>query len=214
MNPACLIICNDIADQAQTQFDHWYQTEHLAERLALPGFTNARRYAAVKASHGWAALYELDNMAVLHSPAYLERLAHPSELICAVMPHFRRMVRSGLEQQADVGQGCGGVLDILVMPNQVAGAVADTLIHNWSLHPLFQRLRLLHQPDQAVSVNATAEAQLRGAADQAWTAVWLLEWATNTGDELPDTQAQALAHGLPLLAAQGGRYRLLKEMKS
>ena len=115
MNPACLLICNDIADQAQTQFDHWYQTEHLAERLALPGFTNARRYAAVKASHGWAALYELDNMAVLHSPAYLERLAQPSELTRAVMPHFRRMVRSGLEQQADVGQGCGGLLDILVM---------------------------------------------------------------------------------------------------
>ena len=51
MNPACLLICNDIADQAQTQFDHWYQTEHLAERLALPGFTNARRYAAVQAAH-------------------------------------------------------------------------------------------------------------------------------------------------------------------
>ncbi len=214
MNPACLLICNDIADQAQTKFDHWYQTEHLAERLAVPGFTNARRYAAVLASHSWAALYELDNMAVLHSPAYLERLAYPSELTRAVMPHFRRMVRSGLEQQTDVGQGCGGVLDILVMRNQIAAAVSDTLIHNWSLHPLFQRLRLLHQPDQAVSVNATAEAQLRGVADQAWSSVWLLEWASDTGDELPDTQAQALANGLPLLPAQGGRYRLLKEMKS
>jgi hypothetical protein len=42
----------------------------------------------------------------------------------------------------------------------------------------------------------------------------LLEWASDTGDELPDTQAQALANGLPLLPAQGGRYRLLKEMKS
>ncbi|MEY4253969.1 MAG: hypothetical protein RLZZ566_1439 [Pseudomonadota bacterium] len=216
MNPACLLICNDIADQAQTQFDHWYQTEHLAERLAVPGFSNARRYAAVKASHGWAALYELDNTEVLNGLAYLERLAQPSELTRAVMPHFRRMVRSGLEQQAVVGQGCGGVLDILVMSSQVAAAaVADALIHSWSLHPMFQRLRLLHQPDHgAVSVNATAEAQLRGATDQAWTAVWLLEWATNTSDELPDTQAQALAHGLPLLAAQGGRYRLLKEMKS
>ena len=53
-----------------------------------------------------------------------------------------------------------------------------------------------------------------GAADQALSSVWLLEWASDTGDELPDTLAQALAHGLPLLAAQGGRYRLLKEMKS
>ena len=81
----------------------------------MPGFTNARRYAAVQAYHPWAALYELDNIAVLNSPAYLERLARPSELTGAVMPHFRRMVRSGLEQQADVGQGCGGLLDILVM---------------------------------------------------------------------------------------------------
>ena len=116
MNPACLLICNDIADQAQTQFDHWYQTEHLAERLAVPGFSNARRYAAVKASHCWAALYELDNTAVLNSLAYLERLAQPSELTRAVMPHFRRMVRSGLEQHTDVGQGCGGVQFATLMP--------------------------------------------------------------------------------------------------
>ena len=215
MNPACLLICNDIADQAQTQFDHWYQTEHLVERLAVPGFTNARRYAAVQAGHAWAALYELDGIAVLKSPAYLERLAHPSELTCAVMPHFRRMVRSGLEQQTAIGQGSGVMLDILVMSSKVTTTVADPLIKRWTKHTLFQRLRLLHQSGHtAVSVNATAEAKLRGAADQTWTAVWLLEWASATGDDLPDTHAQALAHGLPLLPAQGGRYRLLKEMKS
>ncbi|MSQ65420.1 MAG: hypothetical protein EXR37_03560 [Limnohabitans sp.] len=214
MKPACLLICNDIADQAQALFEHWYQTEHLAERLSVPGFNSARRYAAVRAGHAWAALYELDNIAVLGSAAYRTRLENPSELTRTVMPHFRRMVRSCLVLQADTGQGTGGMMDMLVLPEPVDTAKAQELIQRWLSHTLFLRLRQLHQAqDAALSVKATAEAQLRGAADQAWPAVWLLEWAADSVDELPDTQAQALAHGLPLLPAQGGRYRLCQEMK-
>ena len=65
-----------------------------------------------------------------------------------------------------------------------------------------------------MSMNTSAEAQLRGAADQVWYAVWLIEWASDSGDALHDTLAQALAHGLALLRTEGGCYRLLTEMNS
>jgi len=215
MDPACLLICNDIADQAQPLFDTWYQTEHLAERLSVPGFTSARRYAAVQASHTWAALYDLDNIAVLHSDAYCQRLDNPSELTRRVMPGFRRMVRSGLVLQTDTGIGTGQILDILVWKHFINSDKAQDLISEWKSHPLFLRLRKLQQPMTAtLAVNTSAEAQLRGSVDQTWSYVWLLEWAGDTGDVLPDPQVQALAHGLPLQPEQGGRYRLLKEMKS
>ena len=64
-----------------------------------------------------------------------------------------------------------------------------------------------------MSMNTSAEAQLRGAADQAWSAVWLIEWASDSGDAVHDA-LQALAQGLALLHSQGGRYRLLTEMNS
>ncbi len=52
---------------------------------------------------------------MLKSVADYERLANLSEMSRAVMPPFRYMVRRCLEQQAVIGQGNGGELDLLVM---------------------------------------------------------------------------------------------------
>ena len=62
----------------EEEFNAWYDTEHLPERLAIPGFRSARRWVAdVPAGEGkYLATYELDSAAVLQSPAYLERFAN------------------------------------------------------------------------------------------------------------------------------------------
>lgn len=62
----------------ETEFNAWYDTEHLPERLAIPGFRSARRWVA-DCSPGegkYLATYELDRAAVLDSPEYL---AHVGE---------------------------------------------------------------------------------------------------------------------------------------
>jgi hypothetical protein len=211
MKPACLLICNDLAPGRRALFDDWYQHEHLAERLGVAGFRTARRYGAIDASHPWAALYELDHIGVLSSEAYRSRLSSPTTRTRAVMPLFRRMVRSGLEVAVDRGRGVGGVLDMLVLSRSVEDDTAATaLINRWTHHPLFERLRLLRSPDP---VNAPAadsvEAQLRTTPDAVWAAVLLLEWASASGEELPASREEGVASGLPLMEGQGGRYRLL-----
>ena len=62
----------------EEEFNAWYDTEHLPERLAIPGFRSARRWVAdVGPGEGkYLATYELDSAAVLQSPAYLERFAN------------------------------------------------------------------------------------------------------------------------------------------
>lgn len=59
----------------EEEFNAWYDEEHLAERLAIPGFRSATRWVAdVPPGQGkYLATYELDSVKVLSSPAYLER---------------------------------------------------------------------------------------------------------------------------------------------
>ena len=65
----------------EEEFNAWYDTEHLPERLAIPGFRSARRWVAeVKAGEGkYLATYELDSAAVLTSPQYLSFFEKPTQ---------------------------------------------------------------------------------------------------------------------------------------
>jgi hypothetical protein len=58
----------------EEEFNAWYDSEHLPERLSIPGFDSARRWVAPQAPAGsgkYLATYELDNPQVLQTPEYL-----------------------------------------------------------------------------------------------------------------------------------------------
>jgi hypothetical protein len=67
----------DIDAQHDKEFNEWYNTEHLPELLAVPGIVAAARYEAVKGGPKYLAFYELDNVAVLHTPAFTNRPRTP-----------------------------------------------------------------------------------------------------------------------------------------
>src|SRR5688572_33120425 len=74
-----LMVWCDVPADKEAEFDRWYNEEHLAERLAIPGFLSAARYEAVKGGPKHLACYELESVAVLESPAYRRVLANPTE---------------------------------------------------------------------------------------------------------------------------------------
>jgi len=61
----------NFSDVAADEFHDWYDTEHVPERLRVPGFINARRWIGSGDPKVSVALYDLDNVGVLHSPPYL-----------------------------------------------------------------------------------------------------------------------------------------------
>jgi hypothetical protein len=65
-----LMVWADVPADKEADFDRWYNEEHLAERLAIPGFLGGARYEAVKGSPKHLACYELESAAVLESAAY------------------------------------------------------------------------------------------------------------------------------------------------
>jgi len=74
-----LMVWADVPTDKEDEFNRWYNEEHLAERLSLPGFLSGARYEAVKGGPKHLACYELENVAALESEAYRRVTEHPTE---------------------------------------------------------------------------------------------------------------------------------------
>ena len=71
MAKGILIAAMDFSDVAADEFHDWYDTEHIPERLRVPGFLNAERWIGSTNPKQSVALYDLDNVGVLHRAPYL-----------------------------------------------------------------------------------------------------------------------------------------------
>jgi hypothetical protein len=60
----------------EEEFNAWYDTEHIPERLAVPGVLTGLRFMhAAGGTPRYLAMYDLEHASVMDSPAYL-RVAH------------------------------------------------------------------------------------------------------------------------------------------
>jgi hypothetical protein len=60
----------DFSTAHADEFHDWYDLEHIPERLRVPGFINAERWISAENPNVAVASYDLDSLAVLHSPPY------------------------------------------------------------------------------------------------------------------------------------------------
>ena len=94
-HPGILAIFNNLAPGREAEFEEWFQHEHLAERIAVPGFLLGRRHEAVSGAPRYFNFYLTTSAEVLKSPAYLERLDHPTPMTHTVMSEiFKDMIRT------------------------------------------------------------------------------------------------------------------------
>ncbi len=70
MAKALLLVVADPPSAMEEEFNAWYDTEHLPERAIIPGFNTARRFVSLGDGPAYMALYDLDQMEVLDTPAY------------------------------------------------------------------------------------------------------------------------------------------------
>ena len=74
-----LLVMADVPSDVEDEFNRWYNEEHLAERLAIPGVLNAARYLAVRSGPKYLACYELESPDAWYSDAWQRWLDHPTE---------------------------------------------------------------------------------------------------------------------------------------
>ncbi len=110
-----ICIWNDITDEGRDEFYAWHLTEHMPERVAVPGFRRGRRYIALDTASQpeFFTLYETADTDVLTSPAYLARLNAPTTWTKKATQGFRKTSRALTRVHTSLGPGSGGILGTL-----------------------------------------------------------------------------------------------------
>lgn len=149
-----LALWNDCEPEHSAFYEHWYQTEHLPERLAIDGFHRGRRYEALDAEPRYFTYYETTNSAVLSSPAYFARLNDPTEATRRVMDGvFTNMSRT--------------ICNTVVRVGAMRGAIAITVKLNVDLKRLPDTDELFQLPARLVQAGETiVRSELWQAVDE------------------------------------------------
>lgn len=93
--PGILAIWNDVAPGRDADFETWFQSEHLVERLSVPGFLYGRRHQAISGASAYFNFYLVERPEVLTSKPYLERLDNPTPMTKMIMTGvFKNMSRT------------------------------------------------------------------------------------------------------------------------
>ena len=74
-NKGFLLVLMQPPPAFEEEFNAWYDTEQVPERLAVPGFETALRFVCLSGHPRYLAIYDLAGPEVLDSPEYL-RIAY------------------------------------------------------------------------------------------------------------------------------------------
>jgi hypothetical protein len=108
-----LITAMDVDPAEEADFNLWYDREHLAERVAIDGFNEARRWVAESASPKYFCTYSTASFEVLSSPAYARALASQTDWSRHHIAKFRNMQRAIGRISVSRGQGRGAALAVV-----------------------------------------------------------------------------------------------------
>lgn len=105
-----LVTMMDVDPAEELDFNDWYDKEHLAERVEIEGFTEARRYIAHDAKPKYLNLYTTLTFDVLTSPQYAHALQNQTKRSLHHIERFQNDSRAIAHITASHGQGRGSVV--------------------------------------------------------------------------------------------------------
>jgi hypothetical protein len=205
--PGVLAIFNNVAPGREADFEEWFQHEHLAERIAVPGFLIGRRHEAIAGQPRYFNFYLTQSAQVLKSSAYLERLDQPTPMTRIVMSEiFKDMIRTVCHRTFRLGvmRGTGVVaLRFGERADEVAlKVVIETLMRDRAV-----ACGEIWQAADPREFPVSEEERLRGG-DRRIEACLLVETL-----RMQDAQTVAAALAQEFPRAEMGVYRLLCEIR-
>jgi hypothetical protein len=105
---AAMINWSDVAAEHRHAYYEWHSREHMVGRVAIPGFRRGRRYIAAGASRDFLVCYEVENIGVLTSEAYMKKANAPSPLTQRTTPFVKNSSRALARVHTSLGIGMGG----------------------------------------------------------------------------------------------------------
>jgi hypothetical protein len=113
--PAVLLARMTVRPENAERYNAWYLTEHVAERLALPGFRCFRRYERLDSGNEeceFLTVYDVDSLGALRSTEYLDRLDNPTVLTTEMAASSGLIMRTACRNEVSAGCGIGGFLAV------------------------------------------------------------------------------------------------------
>lgn len=160
-----MVLSLDVAPEVIEEHDDWHTHEHLPERLSIPGFLRGSRWTALSGGPRYFILYEVADVGVLTSAAYLDRLNNPTPWTSKIMKSYRGMSRGLCRVERSFGAGIGQVALVV----RFAPATAKQApLRDWLTRealpalPSQRGLTSAHLLESAAKPEMTTEQQIRG----------------------------------------------------
>ena len=128
LGAGAVIVWNDVTEAGREQFYDWHDKEHIPERLTIYSVdkhAGRRRYIRPGHSPQWLTLYEADDIDIVVSPEYLERLNSPTPATTRTLQYFRNTSRAVCRIVSSTGSSTGG--HMLAMRLDVPAAQCEAM---------------------------------------------------------------------------------------
>lgn len=174
----------DFSTADEEEFNEWYDTEHVPERLRIPGFINAVRWIGADDPKVSLAIYDLESLEVLRKPEY--KAVSPENFSPwakrLLVRKCRRLLRFNAEQVGTRNVAPDEAKGLLVFTTNV-DAAAEAEFNEWYDTEHIPRLSALPGVLMARRFKA-AGPSIAGSGDRKYVATYHL-----TSPEVCETSA-------------------------
>ncbi|PRE10317.1 DUF4286 family protein [Burkholderia multivorans] len=161
-----LCVWTDIDPAHEADFNAWYDREHMQERVAIPGFTHARRFRATdRGPRKYLALYVTDTLDVFRGDAYRRAFAQQTAWSLANFERMTGTQRRVGELTIEAGDGEGAHLALFVLPPERIDAAQLRARFDAALREPGVHAARLFRTTPELSAPIGADAAARPAAD-------------------------------------------------
>jgi hypothetical protein len=123
--PGILFVWTNVDPDHETDFNRWYDREHVEERVRIPGFVCGTRYQSVSGPRRYLGLYRTESLATFSSEAYFRAFQQQTAWSLSNLARMRDPMRRVCTIQAETGRGSGAWLAVLRLGAHPLGAAPD-----------------------------------------------------------------------------------------
>lgn len=132
-NMAMLAIWHDLAPGSAQEFEDWHSSQHLPERVTIPGITRARRYIRIgEAGEEYCTVINIADTEVLTSSEYLRRLNAPTPWTVKVSAGYMNFFRCALTPNHSWIAGRGPYLVSVRADLPIAAPTVEAVDEVWA----------------------------------------------------------------------------------